>query len=94
MSLLLKVVLAVLAIVVAYFLFGFGLMLKARWLPRRCPRCRWRTLREVGGARATIVDEKGHRYPDAWTDFKCGQCHALLRHHVGGGWEEVPPVER
>jgi hypothetical protein len=90
----LKALLAIAAIVAAYFLFGLGLMLKERWFPRRCPRCRWRTLEDVGGARATKVDDQGRRYPDAWTDYKCSQCHALLRLHVGGGWEEIPPIER
>ena len=94
MSWLVNAVLIVLTVVAAYFLFGLGLLLKERWLPRRCPRCRWRTLKDVGGARATKVDEQGRRYPDAWTDYKCGQCHALMRLHVGGGWEEIPPVER
>lgn len=89
-----KAILIVLAAVAAYFLFGLGLLLKARWIPRRCPRCRWRALEDVGGARATKVDEQGRRYPDAWIDYKCGQCHALLRLHVNGNWEEVPPVER
>lgn len=94
MSWVLKAVLLVLAVAGGFILRLIGLMLKERWFPRRCPRCRWRTLKDVGGARATRVDEQGRRYPDAWTDYKCGQCHALLRLHVGGGWEQVPRVER
>ena len=89
-----KAMLIVLSAVVAYFLLAVGLMLKERWFPRRCPRCRWRTLKYLGGVRATMVDEQGRRYPDMWNDYKCGQCHALLRLHDNGIWEEVPPVER
>lgn len=94
MSWVVKALLVILAAVAAFFLFGLALQLKDTWFPRRCPRCRWRALKDVGGARATMVDEQGRRFPDAWTDYKCGQCHAVLRLHVGGRWEEVPPVER
>jgi DNA-directed RNA polymerase subunit RPC12/RpoP len=90
----LKALLTIVALGAALFLFGLGLMLKERRLPRRCPRCRWRALKNVGGARATKVDAQGRRYPAAWTDYKCGQCHAFLRLHVGGGWEQVSTVER
>jgi hypothetical protein len=95
MPVLFKALLVVAVSVGAFVLFGVALLIKARWFPRRCPRCRWRTLKDVGGMiRATKIDAEGRHYPAAWTDFKCGQCHGLFREHVGGRWEDVPPVER
>jgi hypothetical protein len=59
----------------------------ARLFRRPCSRCHERALRTRNWIRATLVNDRGERYPDSWSYESCDACGARTKRYHNGRTE-------
>ena len=75
---------AFIAIVTFPFLFPLSLLIKSLERKRKCPHCHKKGgMKNVNFIRATVINAKGQRAPDAWGYYTCELCHAKFKYHRG-----------